>query len=160
MKYKTLTFDANRPVAKQITEPLDSDYGIAVKVYKDGEPISADLSIGETICTEGPDGWKLAELSSGNAETMKTVDVDVTKDPTLYKEFNPVGEVVNTSPRVKSVMIVVPLSAFFDSDITIKPEDVKVLSYKTRNAANTDEYPDEWTETQNMYFAAGKWMSF
>ena len=160
MEYKSITFDMNRPMAQQIAEPLNSAYGVAVKVYKDGQLVSADLSVGQTACTEGPGGWKLAELSSGNAETMKTVDVDVTKDPTLYKEFNPVGEVVNTSPRVKSVMIVVPLSAFFDSDITIKPEDVKVLSYKTRNAANTDEYPDEWTETQNMYFAAGKWMSF
>lgn len=80
MKYKTITFDANRPVAKQITEPLDSDYGIAVKVYKDGQPISADLSIGETICTEGPDGWKFAELSTGSTPCQKQLEVLVSKD--------------------------------------------------------------------------------
>ena len=67
MEYKTLRYDMNRPVAQRITEPLNSAYGVAVKVYRDGQPVSADLSVGGTACTEGPGGWKLAELSSGNA---------------------------------------------------------------------------------------------
>ena len=160
MKYKTITFDANRPVAKQITEPLDSDYGIAVKVYKDGEPISADLSVDGAACTYGPDGWHLAELSSGNVETMKIVDVDVAKDPTINKEINPIGEAVNTSSRTKTVYIIVPLSAFFDSDITIKPEDVKVMSYKVRFADDTAEYSDDWADAENLVITPGKGMTF
>lgn len=77
MEYKTITFDANRPSPQQITEPLNSVYGVAVKVYKDGQPVSADLSVGGTACTEGPDGAKLAELSSGNFQTMKRFGVAV-----------------------------------------------------------------------------------
>lgn len=77
MKITTLEYNANQPITKQITEPLNSVYCVAVKVYKDGQPVSADLSVGGTACTEGPDGTKLAELSSGNFQTMKRFGVTV-----------------------------------------------------------------------------------
>ena len=80
MKYKAFTFDMNKPIPQQITEPLNSDYGVAVKVYKDGQLVDADLSVDGVACVEGFDGWKLAELSSGNAETMKTLDVTASKE--------------------------------------------------------------------------------
>ena len=160
MKYFTLDYNANAPTPKCIKVPVNSEYGVAVKVYKDGQLVSADLSVGQTACTEGPDGWQLAELSSGNVETMKTVDVEARKEPTVCKEINPVGEGVNSAAAAKSVTVIVPLSAFFDSDITIKPEDVNVLSLKTRNAANTAEYPEEWTDTANVFTTVGKFMTF
>lgn len=37
MKYATIEYDFNRPMNKVLTEPLDSDYGIAVRCWKDGE---------------------------------------------------------------------------------------------------------------------------
>lgn len=80
MEYKSITFDMNKPIVQQITEPLNSAYGVAVKVYKDEQLVSADLSVDGVACVEGFDGWQLAELSSGNVETMKTLDV------TAYKE--------------------------------------------------------------------------
>ena len=80
MEYKSITFDMNQPIAQQITEPLNSAYGVAVKVYKDGQLVSADLSVDGTVCTEGPDGWQFAELSSGNVETMKTIEVTASKE--------------------------------------------------------------------------------
>lgn len=88
MKYKTITFDANRPIPQQITEPLNSDYGVAVKVYKDGLLVDADLSVDGVACVEGFDGWKLAELSSGNVQTMKTIDVELDAPPTAREEIS------------------------------------------------------------------------
>lgn len=160
MKYFTLDYNANAPTPKCIKVPVNSEYGVAVKVYKDEQLVSADLSVDGVACVEGFDGWQLAELSSGNVETMKSLDVEALKEPTVCKEINPVGEAVNTSTRVKTVAIVVPLSAFFDSDITIKPEDVSVLSFKTRDAADTAEYQDDWTDTNTSFTTTGKWMTF
>jgi len=80
MKYKTLTFDANRPVAKQITEPLDSDYGIAVKVYKDGECLDYSLFVDGKELEEYKDGWKTVQLSTGSIPCQKQLEVLVSKD--------------------------------------------------------------------------------
>ena len=46
MKYSTLEYDMNRPSIKVINVPLDSDYGVAVKVFKDGQLIETNLSVG------------------------------------------------------------------------------------------------------------------
>lgn len=35
MKYQTTIFDVNKPTLKQVKVPLESDYGVAVKVCKD-----------------------------------------------------------------------------------------------------------------------------
>lgn len=83
MKYQTIVFDINKPTLKQVKVPLESDYGVAVKVYKDGQPVSADLSVGSVACTEGPNGWKLAELSSGNTPTTKYLPVEASKAPSM-----------------------------------------------------------------------------
>lgn len=163
MNYYTIDYDVNRPMENQITVPMNSEYGIGVRVIKDNEPVNlemGELSVNGMSATSQVNGYNLYELSSGNDTGMNTLDVEARKEPTVGKEINPVGEAVNTSNRAKTFSIIVPLSAFFDSDITIKPEDVKVLSFKTRTAADTAEYPDEWTDTQTTLFAAGKWMSF
>lgn len=36
MKYFTLDYNANAPTPKCIKVPVNSEYGVAVKVYKDG----------------------------------------------------------------------------------------------------------------------------
>lgn len=46
MKYATIEYDFNRPSNKVLTEPLDSDYGIAVRCWKDGEIQDSDISVG------------------------------------------------------------------------------------------------------------------
>jgi hypothetical protein len=35
-EYITVNYDVNRPSNKVVSVPLDSQYGLAVKVYKDG----------------------------------------------------------------------------------------------------------------------------
>ena len=81
MKYKTITFDANRPIAQQITEPTNSEYGIAVKVFKNDEAVDASkVSIQNADKVETTeDGWSLYKLSSDGNEGMKTVEVGVTE---------------------------------------------------------------------------------
>ena len=34
MKYKVIEFNVNKPSLKQVTEPLNSQYGLAIKVLK------------------------------------------------------------------------------------------------------------------------------
>ena len=80
MKYFTLDYNANAPTPKCIKVPVNSEYGVAVKVYKDEQLVSADLSVDGVACVEGFDGWQLVELSSGNVETMKTLDVIAYKE--------------------------------------------------------------------------------
>ena len=80
MKYFKLDYNANAPTPKCIKVPVNSEYGVAVKVYKDEQLVSADLSVDGVACVEGFDGWQLAELSSGNAEIMKSLDVIAYKE--------------------------------------------------------------------------------
>jgi hypothetical protein len=98
MKYKALTFDANRPIPQQITEPLNSDYGVAVKVYKDEQLVDADLSVDGVACVEGFDGWKLCDLSTNSEEEMKKLNVVVDKQPTTYAELNTTKTMTGGSP--------------------------------------------------------------
>ena len=100
MKYKALTFDANRPIPQQITEPLNSDYGVAVKVYKDGQLVDADLSVDGVACVEGFDGWKLCELTTNREEGTKKINVAVEKQPTVYAELNTTKTIEGTKPPV------------------------------------------------------------
>ena len=88
MTYKTLRYDMSRPSTRQITEPLNSVYGVAVKVYRDWQPVSADLSVGGTACVDGRGGWKFAELSSGNSKATKELDVEFSAPPTARAELS------------------------------------------------------------------------
>ena len=48
-EYQTLEYDMNSPVDKAVSVPLDSVYGLAVKVIKDGVPVElsgSELSVG------------------------------------------------------------------------------------------------------------------
>lgn len=104
MKYKALTFDANRPIPQQITEPLNSDYGVAVKVYKDEQLVDADLSVDGVACVDGFDGWKLCDLSTNNDEGMKKIIVAVDKQPTVYAELDTSKTITGTTPPLPAPM--------------------------------------------------------
>lgn len=83
MKYSTINYDFNRPMPNVVKAPLNSDIGVAIKVWKDGQLVSVDLSVDGVACTEGPNGWQLAELSSGNAPTTKYLPVEASKAPSM-----------------------------------------------------------------------------
>lgn len=75
MKYSTLEYDMNRPSIKVINVPLDSDYGVAVKVFKDGQLIQPSLSVGGEQATGTRADWQLFELSSGSVPCKKLMEV-------------------------------------------------------------------------------------
>ena len=75
MKYSTLEYDMNRPSIKVINVPLDSDYGVAVKVFKDGQLIQPNLSVGGYTPTGTRADWQLFELSSGSEPCKKLMEV-------------------------------------------------------------------------------------
>lgn len=125
MKYKTVTFDANRPIPQQITEPLNSDYGVAVKVYKDEQLVDADLSVDGVACVEGFDGWKLCDLSTNSEEGMKKINVAVDKHPTVYAELNTTKTMTGTSP--------VPLPINTSFDVIVFAQELPELVGKTIN---------------------------
>lgn len=75
MTYKTVEFDANYPAPRQVTEPLNSTYGVAVKVKENGQYIDCALSVDGLSAARGPDGWLLAEFSTGSAPATKELGV-------------------------------------------------------------------------------------
>lgn len=75
MKYSTLEYDMNRPSTKVINVPLDSDYGLAVKVFKDGQLMQSSLSVGGEQATGTRADWQLFELSSGSTTCKKLMEV-------------------------------------------------------------------------------------
>lgn len=145
MKYFTLDYNQNAPTPKCIKVPVNSEYGVAVKVYKDGQLVSADLSVDGVACVEGFDGWQLAELSSGNVETMKTLDV------TAYKEAE--GETFENTVSARQplanreVVITIALGTFLEGK-EIAPsniEEFELSSSLTPNAGG-----DPITETYSL----------
>lgn len=79
MTYKTLEYDMNSPCLKQVVEPLDSTYGLAIRIVKDGQVVP--LSAQGDIVVDGQDSfrlkntWQLFELSSGSEPQTKTLSV-------------------------------------------------------------------------------------
>ena len=70
MTYKTLEYNMNYPFFKQVTVPLESTYGIAVRIVKNGQVLP--LLAQDDIVVNGQSGvgtqgtWQLFELSSGS----------------------------------------------------------------------------------------------
>ena len=58
--------------------------GEVVKVTKDGEIISGDLSVGGIAATDNKGGFNIVELSSDGAETLKRFDVAFVNDGAKY----------------------------------------------------------------------------
>ena len=79
MQYKTMIFDANRPVVQSITEPLNSGYGIAVKVKKDGEFLPYEqVKVDGKGSNANRDGWACFDLSTDNEIGVETISIEAT----------------------------------------------------------------------------------
>ena len=81
MTYKTLEYDMNSPCLKQLVEPLDSAYGLAIRVVKDGQVVplhsQGDIVVDGQDSVRLKDTWQLFELSSGSEPQTKTLSVEV-----------------------------------------------------------------------------------
>ena len=147
-------------MVQQITEPLNSEYGIAVKVKKDGEYADATITVDGKTASDSTGGWKTVELSSGNTPTTKMVAVDVEAPATLDETLDVVAEAENSFTRPRSVAIEANLSGYLDHDITIKPEDVEVVSVRKRSAAIGEEFSDDWQDVTTQFCFPGVQLTF
>ena len=71
MKVYTNEFDLAKPSAKQITTPSYSDFGLAIKILKDGDVFEAEFTLendGQTITPKDNkiDGYTIYTLNSGD----------------------------------------------------------------------------------------------
>lgn len=100
MKVQTLDYNLNQPMAKQITVPLNSTFGVAVKVYKDGEEVDVkpgELSVGGQAASGQVNGFNTVELSSDNSIGMKQLEVEAAKLPIIDTTLTQSYRFKNTS---------------------------------------------------------------
>ena len=130
MKYKTLTFDANKPIVQAITTPLNSKYGIAVKVQRDSKDIACskeDIKVDGLSAVSQIAGYNLYELSSdgGAGSVNKDIVVDVPDSFDLNITLSGIGTgVMPVGPT--PLTIDVYLSSYISEPITVKREDFSV----------------------------------
>lgn len=147
MNYYTIDYDVNRPMANQITVPMNSEYGIGVRIIKDNEPVNlemGELSVNGMSATSQVNGYNLYELSSGNVETMKSLDV------IAYKEAE--GEtfentVIARQPSNREAVITISLDAVLEGT-EIAPSNIAVFEMSSSLTPNAGG--DPITETYSL----------
>lgn len=73
MEIQTIEYNTNQPVNQQITVPINSIYGIGIKVSKDGEALSCgmdELTINGISATTQSNDYNIYVLSSDGAKTL------------------------------------------------------------------------------------------
>lgn len=171
MKYYKLNYDANRPSVKQIQVPDNSDFGVAVKMYKNGVPTSGLVTIGDLSGEAGPDGYSLVELACGGTG-MYSIDIDVeTKaaDGFVGSGTNSVGPYTILNGKAKSVGPAVRLNTLegFPDSINMLASQVTINGSYTLSAGETVETTDIqssdlllFADAQHQYsIDDGKWKS-
>ena len=159
MKYYTLEYDMNRPSVKQLNVPTDSDYGVAVKVYRNGELVDGDISVGGLSATEGSGDWQLVKLESGSTATTEKLDVDFHKASTLEGDFTGEVSAKNTRSQPQQKAFTLPLSDFLDKDLTITPRDINLELLQKRTAGVNEEYGD-FADTSTQYAKVNSLLTF
>ena len=123
-EYQVLEYDMNSPRDKAVSVPLDSVYGLAVKVIKDGAPVElscSELSVGDHAGEGEADGYSLFVLSSGSEPCTKQLDVEVNKSGGETYDYENTKEVKQVLDRMTKITI--QLGTFL-SGYAIEPSDV------------------------------------
>lgn len=152
MKYYKLEYNANQPSNKQISVPTDSVYGVAVKVYKDGQLVDADLSVDGKNAKELVDGWKAVELSSGTFPATKTLDVELEAAPTTQVEVTEEPFTASGSVPFGIVTVHVYLPYFKDIPELSGLTEIKASDVKSFTASGTFTQGETVTEFNKQDF--------
>ena len=83
MQTQNLEYNLNQPIPKQIAVPLNSLYGISVKLYKDGEALSCgmdELTVDGLAAVSQVADYNIYTLSSDGNVGIKKYDVVLNKD--------------------------------------------------------------------------------
>ena len=136
MKYSTINYDSNRPIPNVVKAPLNSDIGVAIKVWKDGQLLDTDLSVDGLSATSTRNGWQLFELSTGSDYGRKEYEVRAFNQATSYADIEDTELTGNTYTRDR----VTNLWPFDLNDTelagkTIRAKDVKL--YETEALIST-----------------------
>lgn len=119
-------------MAKTIKVPLDSDYGVAVKVLKNGERLELDaITVDGHQAAGERNGWQLYELSSGSTPCIKHLEVEaVGQAASTHYGMTKTGSYTNPIPfPVSSRLLSASLSeAGVEDTIQLNGSDVKMLS--------------------------------
>ena len=143
MKYKTITFDANYPTPRQITEPLNSTYGVAVKVKENSQYIDGTLYIDGQSTSKGPDDWLLAELSTGSTPQTKELDVtaEAKVEETWQETYDRSISMRQTYVALTPITPTTPIPFLQDADKLVA---AKISEYKiTVQLGDGEPYPLE-----------------
>lgn len=100
MKYYTINYDANYPMLNQINVPLNSVYGIGVRVKKNGAyiPLAKDeVLIGEQRGNSTIGDYVTVNMASGNSNGIIRKDVIIEKQPTILGELSDQRTQLNSS---------------------------------------------------------------
>lgn len=74
-KYYTIDYDLNRPSNQIVTAPLNSNFGVGVKMWRNGSVLDSDITVGENASTGTRGGYQLFDLSTGSEETITDYEV-------------------------------------------------------------------------------------
>lgn len=69
-QYYTIDYDLNRPTNKIVSAPLNSDFGVAVKMWRDGSALDSDITVGGIASSGTRGGYQLFDLSTGSDEAI------------------------------------------------------------------------------------------
>lgn len=99
MKYSTINYDSNRPIPNVVKAPLNSDIGVAIKVWKDGQLLDTDLSVDGLSATSTRNGWKLFDLSTDSDYGRKEYEVRAFQEATAYTDIEDTELTGNSTSR-------------------------------------------------------------
>ena len=125
MKYSTINYDSNRPIPNVVKAPLNSDIGVAIKVWKDGQLLDTDLSVNGLSATSTRNGWKLFDLSTGSDYGRKEYEVRAFNEATSYADIEDTCLTGNSISR--------------DRTLNMWPFDLNETELGSMNLVPTDE---------------------
>ena len=131
MKYYKAEFDANRKSSKRVTVPLNSRYGVAVKVRVNGEDLS--FKDGELKIVDGARelsasgeiaGYTTFKLDSGSEAKQRELRVSACIDSNL--NYENIQELTGNAPQSPQFQPSYNVDIGSLSVAGLKPEDVYI----------------------------------
>lgn len=136
MKYSTINYDSNRPIPNVVKAPLNSDIGVAIKVWKDGQLLDADLSVDGLSATSTRNGWQLFDLSTGSDQGRKEYSVVGEQEATIDFQDGELFTFSNATSRRRTMNLnLCALSATEISGRTLYAKDIKKLEIQATLSA-------------------------
>ena len=74
-QYYTIDYDLNHPTNKIVSAPLNSNFGVGVKMWRDGSALDSDITVGGIASSGTRGGYQLFDLSTGSEETITDYEV-------------------------------------------------------------------------------------